>query len=66
MTVDPGAATGQQPYEPSRYRKCPVCAAELGDPCLELSGLTERGGPVIVEADRPHNGRKLRAVSSRA
>lgn len=45
----------------SRYRKCPVCFAELGEPCLELSGLSATGGPVAAETDRPHGGRPLRA-----
>jgi hypothetical protein len=66
---DPGAAIGQQPYEPGDYRKCPACAAEIGDPCLILSGFVVadgvaiglEGGFVAVPSDRPHGSRKLRA-----
>ncbi len=48
----------------SAYRACPHCFAELGKPCLLLSG--SRGGTAVaVEAERPHGGRKLRAVNSR-
>lgn len=56
---DPGAATGQQPYEPGDYQKCPACFADLGKPCLSMSGW--HLGTVVVLADRPHAGRKLRA-----
>lgn len=56
---DPGAATSQQPYEPTSYRKCPACAAEIGEPCLSMSGWNL--GAVLVIADRPHGSRKLRA-----
>lgn len=63
---DPGAATGQQPraVEPvdwSRYRKCHSCGAELGEPCLLLSGRTGGGAVVEVPADWPHGGRPMRA-----
>lgn len=44
----------------SRYQKCPACFAELGKPCLALSGQDE-SGLVAVAAPRPHGGRKLRA-----
>lgn len=44
----------------SRWRKCPVCFSELGEPCMELSGLIAESGPVEVEADRPHGGREMR------
>lgn len=44
----------------SAYQKCPACYAELGKPCLFLSGVDE-SGLVAVEAPRPHGGRKLRA-----
>lgn len=43
----------------SRYRACGKCMAELGKPCMKLSGF--RNGPIEVEADRPHGGRKPRA-----
>jgi hypothetical protein len=46
----------------SRYVKCPHCYAELGRPCLALSGVDE-SGMVSAEAPRPHGGRKLRAAS---
>lgn len=44
----------------SRYQKCPVCHAELGQPCLALSGRNTNG-PVAVAADEPHSSRKLRS-----
>ena len=43
-----------------RFQKCPHCYAELGRPCLSLSGADE-SGLVAVEAPRAHGGRKLRA-----
>jgi len=46
----------------SRYRKCPVCAAEIGEACLALSGIGP-DGEVREEAGRPHGSRKQRAVS---
>lgn len=61
---DPGAATGQQPYEPNDYRKCPACSAEIGEPCWVLTGAVRVPSGVIsasVAADRPHGSRKLRA-----
>lgn len=45
----------------TRWRKCPVCFSELGDPCMELSGLSAESGPVEIQADRPHGGREMRA-----
>jgi hypothetical protein len=44
------------------YRKCPVCSAETGQPCLSLSGLTP-AGPVAVEAPAPHSSRKPRSTA---
>jgi hypothetical protein len=47
-----------------RYRKCPVCAAEIGEPCTVLTGYVVDGlgkNPVIVPAAAPHVGRQLRA-----
>jgi hypothetical protein len=41
----------------SHFRACDKCAAGQGEPCLKLSG--RNSGPVEVEADRPHGGRKL-------
>lgn len=49
----------------ARYRQCPACIAELGQPCMELSGLSEKNGPVQIEADRPHGGRPLRSEARR-
>lgn len=50
----------------SRYLKCPACGAELGVPCLVLSGyVAGQGVPVAVLADRPHGGRKLRKAVDR-
>jgi hypothetical protein len=40
-------------------RKCPVCFAEIGDPCLSLSGLTAGAGVAVV-APAPHSSRKPR------
>jgi hypothetical protein len=49
----------------SAYQKCTeVCGAELGQPCRELTGYTANSGSgavVVVDADRPHTGRKRRA-----
>lgn len=63
---DPGAATGQQPrvvvpVDWSHYRKCDVCGAGLGAPCLLLSGRTGSGAAVAVPADWPHGGRPMRS-----
>lgn len=48
----------------SAYQKCTeVCGAELGQPCRELTGYTANSGSgavVVVDAARPHTGRKLR------
>lgn len=41
------------------FQKCDVCDAELGKPCMQLTGFND--GPLAVEADAPHGGRKLRA-----
>lgn len=64
MTADQGAATGQQPYEPANYRQCPVCFADLGRPCLVLSGRRVNSEYQVVATDeprdRPHTGRELR------
>jgi hypothetical protein len=56
-----------------RYTKCPACPARLGEPCVQLSGFVVdgrvavglEGGVVAVEAEKPHGGRELRAVSRR-
>jgi hypothetical protein len=47
----------------SRWRKCPACFAELGQPCTSLDGVVVNG--VVTELrietkDRPHGGRKPR------
>lgn len=47
----------------SPFQKCPVCRAELGEPCTVRSGRVVDGhavGPVI-NANRPHIARKRRA-----
>jgi hypothetical protein len=44
----------------SAYQKCPHCFAELGQPCLSLTGMGP-AGRVTVAAPGPHGGRKLRA-----
>ncbi len=43
----------------SRYRKCPVCAAGLGEPCIERTSF-QGGHHDPIETDRPHTGRQLR------
>lgn len=50
----------------SAYQKCPHCFADLGEPCLQVSGYDADSGAVAVEADGPHGNRKLRAGSGRA
>lgn len=47
----------------SRYRKCPVCFAKIGEPCLSQSGLTI-GGQAAIPLDTPHFRRELRAGAS--
>jgi hypothetical protein len=50
----------------SRWRKCPVCFAAIGAPCMSISGGFSHGHPypvvepVTVAADRPHSTRKPR------
>jgi hypothetical protein len=44
----------------SAFQKCGHCFAELGQPCLSLSGVGP-AGRVAVAAPAPHGGRKLRA-----
>ena len=51
---DPGAATGQPTTDWSAFRKCPVCFAAIGAPCLSLSGTASRA------RDLPHTSRELR------
>jgi hypothetical protein len=51
------------PTDWSLYRKCSqVCFAEIGKPCVSLSGTIVAGRPdeVRTELDRPHLSRKLR------
>jgi hypothetical protein len=44
------------------FQKCPVCPAELGKPCLKMSGFVVEGAVTIaVEAEEPHSSRKPRA-----
>jgi len=45
------------------YQKCPVCPAELGEPCQKLSGW--HLASVVVVAEQPHSTRKLRAAAAR-
>lgn len=47
----------------SRLQKCQQCGALLGEPCVEFSGFANC--TVMVAADRPHSGRKLRAAAAR-
>jgi len=46
------------------YQACPVCPALLGEPCQKLSGW--HLASVVVVAEAPHTGRKLRAAAARA
>lgn len=51
-------------YEVAKgYRQCPVCRAELGEPCKSMSGKVVNGYPDKVETltIRPHAYRKRRA-----
>jgi hypothetical protein len=41
------------------YQKCDVCPAELGKPCVKLSGW--HLASIVIEADEPHSTRKPRA-----
>ena len=43
-----------------RYRKCPVCAAETGEPCRDLSGYLVGVQDGAVDIDKPHSRRELR------
>lgn len=47
----------------TRYQACPVCPAELGKPCQRMTGIGPHG-PVSIQAENPHGGRKLRAAST--
>lgn len=51
------------PVDWTRWRKCAACGADIGQPCLVLSGYDARpgGGPVAVAAGQPHGSRKPRA-----
>lgn len=45
------------------FRKCPVCAAEMGEPCIEFLGRYVLEGEIVwVQNDIgvPHRGRKQR------
>jgi hypothetical protein len=44
----------------SRYRKCPVCIAVLGEPCVSLSGTLSDGSTIRLSPRRPHSGRTER------
>jgi hypothetical protein len=46
-----------------RYQACPVCAAELGQPCAKTRWVVAGLAEVFEEADAPHTGRKLRAAA---
>lgn len=45
----------------SRWQKCPVCAAPLGEPCVALAAVIVGATPLRMKATAPHAGRKLRA-----
>jgi hypothetical protein len=70
VTRDQGAANAAAPaVDWARFQQCPGCGANLGQPCVQLSGFVVtagvavglEGGTVEVPADRPHGGRKQRA-----
>lgn len=48
----------------SSWRRCPVCFAPLGDPCLVLTGRVIQGVHALVATDvvrdRPHSVREPR------
>jgi hypothetical protein len=45
------------------YRKCPICSAEIGEPCKSMSARVVDGYPDGVQTltVRPHGYRKRRA-----
>lgn len=55
----PKAEHGVVAVDWRRYKKCPVCAAPMGEPCFSLTGSTEE------PAEKPHGGRSLRASYAR-
>lgn len=49
------------------FQKCDVCPAELGKPCMKLTGYNAASGVYDVEfAAEPHSTRKLTAAAARA
>lgn len=44
----------------SRYRACPYCLADLGEPCMSLTGRRADGVHVAQVAPQPHGNRELR------
>lgn len=58
---------GEEETDWNALRKCPICAAETGQPCLALSGLiaqfeagAARPDQVEVRLDVPHRARVWR------
>jgi hypothetical protein len=49
-------AVGAVSIEWDLYRKCPACAAPLGQPCYSMTGNT------VLWAEKPHGVRKLRKL----
>jgi hypothetical protein len=47
-----------------RYQQCDVCPAELGKPCVKLSGW--HLASIVIQAAEPHSTRKLTAAAARA
>jgi hypothetical protein len=45
----------------ARWRKCPVCFALIGEPCMQLTGSRGRS-PVYVKLAKPHATRKARTL----
>lgn len=48
------------PTDWTRWRKCPVCYAETGQPCMDLTGMRASGKLADQPAARPHGSRKPR------
>lgn len=44
-----------------RYRRCPVCGSDIGDPCASMTVGMVTEATRIVPRDEPHSRRNLRA-----
>lgn len=43
-----------------RWRKCPVCASALGEPCVDRLSVLADGRREVLYSNGPHGGRKPR------